>query len=95
MGLQIIYEITSFLCSLPFAPFFGALINPLIPNPVYFPFIILICIITAILKPIINNKKVSWKKAYLYAFISYYCTLFLFNLIAFSGICWALESSPF
>lgn len=94
MALQIIYEITSFLCSLPFAPFFGALINPLLPGPHYI-FFFFICVITAILKPIINDKKVSWKKAFLYAFISYYCPLFLFNLIAFSGICYILESSPF
>jgi hypothetical protein len=86
MALQIIIEITSFLCSLPFAPLWGAFIKPLLPGFNYMIFFF-ICVITAILKPIINDKKVSWGKAFLYAFGAYYCFQFLWNLIFFSAVC--------
>ena len=83
---QIILEITSFLCSLPFAPIWGAFIKPLLPGMNYILFF-WICVITAILKPIINDKDVSWGKAFLYAFGAYYCFQFVWNLIFFSAIC--------
>ncbi len=82
-------QIASFLCKIPLAPLWAALIYPFLPN-IGWPILIILFIVLAIVRPKINKKRekdISLGRLYLYTLMAYYVFAFLFTFVMFSSAC--------